>query len=81
MTTRGLEEGALIVKLFTSFDELRKMGWQEVAYAPVDMVIELIEPGSTGIHQGYRDELGRFWVVDERDTYPSHPVLFRRLLN
>ena len=62
--------------IFHAYDRLRKLGWRDTIYAPRDgSPLLLIEAGSTGIHQGYRDEHG-FWVIDE-DTYPSHPILFK----
>lgn len=53
-------------------------GWRDVMYAPRGGSRFLcIELGSTGVHTGYRDDKGRFWVVDEVSTWPSHPVLFK----
>lgn len=80
MRDRTEEEARLIDEMFRCFDALRRIGWQEAMYAPKDTEIELIEPGSTGIHRGYQDEFG-FWVVDEMDTYPSRPMLFKPLPN
>lgn len=52
------------------------LGWREVIYAPKNVPLDVIEPGSTGIHYATRDEQGRFWIHDG-DTWPSRPVLFR----
>lgn len=55
---------------------LEELGWREAMYAPKDgTLLLLIEPGSMGIHTGYRDDIG-FWIVDD-DTWPSHPILWR----
>jgi len=71
------DEKAALYVMFRGFDRLRKLGWREVTYCPRDgKTVELIEPGSTGIHRGYRDEKGAFWVVDD-DVWPSRPCLWR----
>lgn len=54
---------------------LKEMGWQDPLYAPKNQPIQMLEAGSTGIHNGYRDEIG-FWITDD-DTWPSRPVLWR----
>jgi len=77
-----VDDRPLIELMFTCFDALRRNGWREVVYAPYDKTIELIEPGSTGIHRGFRDyDEDRFWIVDSQDTYPSRPILFRLIPN
>jgi hypothetical protein len=54
---------------------LKALGWREAIYAPRDMTpIWLIEAGSIGVHEGYRDE-GGFWICDG-DSWPSRPVLW-----
>lgn len=56
---------------------LHELGWRDVMYAPCDgSPLELIEPGSSGIHRGYRDAERRFWI-DDGDTWPSSPMLWR----
>lgn len=49
-------------------------------HAPVGPALLLIEPGSTGIHEGWRDQDG-FWVADKKgkavDIYPSDPILYK----
>lgn len=56
-------------------NRLRELGWRDAMYAPKDRPLLLIEAGSSGIHHGYRDDIG-FWIEDG-DTWPSRPVLFR----
>jgi len=72
-------EAPLIVELFKLWQEFQKLNWKEVMYAPWNssVQLELIEPGSTGIHLGYRDEQGNFWIVDEMGANPSLPIFFR----
>lgn len=52
-------------------------GWQDARHCPRDpaKAIDIIEPGSSGIHRGYRDETG-FWVLDG-ELYPSDAILWR----
>ena len=55
---------------------LKKLGWRHIMYAPKDRSpMLLIEPGSTGIHEGYRDEIS-FWICDG-DVWPSDPILWK----
>jgi hypothetical protein len=56
---------------------LHELGWRDAMYAPKDgSPLRLIEAGSSGIHQGYRDAEGRFWI-DDGDTWPSQPILWK----
>jgi hypothetical protein len=51
-------------------------GFRDARYAPADgSPLLLIEAGSSGIHDGWRDEDG-FWIFDG-ETYPSNPCLFK----
>lgn len=64
---------------------LKELGWREAIYSPKDrnVVFEVIEPGSAGIHKCIYDgeqRSGRYWILSEGDMSPSHPVLFRPLL-
>lgn len=46
-------------------------------YAPrSNRRLHVIEMGSTGIHPGERDSMGRFWAYDV-ETYPANPILYR----
>jgi hypothetical protein len=60
------------------YHRLQELGWREAMYAPrdSDVTLELIEAGSSGIHVGYRDTEGHFWIQDD-DTWPSSPILWR----
>ena len=59
---------------------LHELGWQDPVYAPKDgSQLDLIEPGSTGIHRGaYTGKWpnGSWWIYDG-DCWPSRPVLAR----
>lgn len=71
------EEQDLLIALFSAYDKLRCLGWREAFHAPQPVKLWVIEPGSTGVHEGYRDG-HTFWVQhDNTDTYPSNPVLFK----
>jgi hypothetical protein len=53
---------------------LEAAGWRDPIYAPRDNTpIYMIEPRSTGVHEGYCDEQGRFWCYDG-DVWPSRPI-------
>jgi len=60
---------------------LQDLGWREAIYCPKDgSVFEVIEFGSTGIHDCHYDGKwpdGHWWVHGGGDLWPSHPVLFR----
>lgn len=72
------DDSAALGAMFQAHQRLKEMGWRDAIYAPKDgSPLELVEPGSTGIHAGYRDAEGRFWIVDD-DVWPSRPTLFRQ---
>jgi Lar family restriction alleviation protein len=75
---RALEgdEHALLLVLMQAWLGLKKLGWRDFIYCPRDgSPQQFLEMGSTGIHDGYRDEEGRVWLGP--DGSPSHPYLFR----
>jgi hypothetical protein len=64
--------------IFHAWRALQELGWRDAIYAPRDSSpLLLIEAGSTGVHEGYRDDIG-FWIYDG-DTWPSRPILFKPL--
>jgi hypothetical protein len=69
------DEISALRAMFDAYTRLQELGWREAIYAPLAFPLELIEVGSTGVHRGYRDEIG-FWI-DDGDTWPSRPCLFR----
>ena len=71
------DEQTALVKMLDAYLRLRSAGWREAAHAPRDGTpLEVIEPGSTGIHYATRDDAGHFWINDG-ETMPSTPCLFR----
>lgn len=72
------DEAACLRALMDGFSRLKELGWRDAVYAPTDGTpLVLIEAGSTGIHQGYRDDERRFWIEGDSDIWPSRPILFR----
>ena len=71
------EHDALLV-MMRAWERLKELGWREAMYAPRDgSPLQFIEAGSTGIHQGHRDD-NHTWIFDG-DLWPSNPILFREL--
>lgn len=73
-----VQEFEALKNLSKAYEALKNLGWQEARYAPMGVDLEVIEPGSTGIHKAYRDEQRRFWVYDG-DEWPSDPCLYREV--
>ena len=69
-----------IYSLNQAVHRLKELGWRDPVYAPKDgSPLDLIEAGSTGIHQGHYEgkwPTGSWWIVDG-DIWPSRPVLAR----
>lgn len=74
------EEQKVINEMFTAYDKLRQMGWQDGVYAPKDgKLFWSIEAGSTGVFKTqYFDGVG-FFSTDEEDSYPTNPILWKSL--
>jgi hypothetical protein len=73
------DEQAAIRRLFEAQYRLQDFGWRDPVYVTKTEPLEIIELGSTGIHQGYYEgewPTGRWWVVDG-DVWPSRPALAR----
>jgi len=75
------DEESAIQMFFDAWQRLKELGWREACYCPKDgSSFEVIEAGSTGIHPCYYSgewPTGTYWVGDDLDISPSHPVLFR----
>lgn len=69
-------ERARLQEMYWHYRWFQANGWQDAIYAPRGQQVQLIEAGSTGIHNGYRDQDGNFWVHDG-ETYPANPILWR----
>jgi|ERR671924_1866667 hypothetical protein len=72
--------------LHDAYTRLKELGWREARYGKRENVmVELIGPGSAGIHRGYwmwhdKQRLhGCFWIPAEGDLWPSHPILYHDL--
>lgn len=52
------------------------LGWQETTHAPMFQRLWLVELGSSGVHEGWRDASG-FWVFDGDETYLSNAIIFK----
>jgi|GEM_PF-2404929 len=75
------DERAAIRALWEAHQRLQELGWREAIYCPKDGTsFQVIEPGSTGIfecHYSGEWPKGSWWIADEGDLYPSHPILFK----
>lgn len=65
--------------LFDAWYRLKQLGWRETMYGPTNQTVQLIEPGSSGIHKGQRwkDWPEKTWWID--NDSPSNPCLFKAL--
>ncbi|HEX8106678.1 MAG TPA: hypothetical protein VF516_03070 [Kofleriaceae bacterium] len=64
----------------SAFQRLRELGWKEACYAPTDTPLKLVEPGSSGIHEGTATgewPSKSFWIFEVGDQWPSRPCLFK----
>lgn len=72
-------EQAAVDMLWDAHKRLQEFGFKDARYAAPDqgVEVEVIEPGSTGIHRGHFD--GKYWWISGRDgdLYPTRPALFR----
>lgn len=61
----------------SAFQRLKELGWKETCYGPTNVEVQLIEPGSSGIHRGSRWEPWpeKTWWID--GDWPSVPCLFK----
>lgn len=62
-----------------AYHRLKELGWKETTYGPTNQTVQLIEAGSSGIHQGQRwqDWPEKTWWID--NNWPSNPCLFKPL--
>lgn len=68
--------------MWSAYQRLRELGWRETCYGPTNTEVRLIEPGSSGIHTGFRSEPWpekTWWIGDGGDSWPSTPCLFKPL--
>lgn len=79
----NIDEELTIRKLASDFyyDVWRKfesLGWDLAANGKYETKYLIIEAGSTGIHKGYRDNEGNYWVCDE-EMCPSCPTFIKEI--
>ena len=74
-------DAAALSRLFDAYQELKRLGWNDAIYCPKDGTwFDAIEAGSTGIHNCRYEgawPTGSWWISDDRDLWPSRPILFR----
>jgi len=58
---------------------LLNLGWSIPHVDDYEYVLLIIEAQSTGIHEGYMDEDGWYWVAAHEENYPSFPLMVKRL--
>ena len=66
--------------MFSAWQRLKELGWREAMYCPKDgSEFQVIEAGSTGIHIAHYHGKwpNGWWIADEGDLWPSHPILWR----
>lgn len=66
--------------MWQAWYRLKELGWRETCYGPTGEVVKLIEPGSSGIHEGCRHDpwpSKTWWIQDMGDSWPSNPCLFK----
>lgn len=70
-----------VEELWNIFQQMKSEGWKLPNDAKWDSKVKLqiIEIGSTGIHHGWRDEDGEFYVSDETDVCHSYPAFVREV--
>ncbi len=69
-------------QMHEAWTRLKELGFGDARHAPKNETVQVIEIGSTGIHEGYRDETSDsclFWLHDDGDLWPSRPILWRKL--
>ena len=77
------EEDAVRV-MASAYQRLKELGWKETMYRSSEQlgVQRLIEPGSSGIHEGHYSgewNTGSWWLHHEGDLWPSKPCLAKPL--
>lgn len=71
------DEAAALRVMQRAHQRLKDLGFYDAQHCPRDGVTrQFVEVGSSGIHEGYRDNTG-VWLFDGGDLWPSRPVLYR----
>lgn len=66
-------------ELYSSYEALKQLGFQDPIYAPKDVPVHAISFGSTGVHLVTRWENGSWWAHESGDLWPYHPIMWRHL--
>ena len=58
---------------------LKELGWRETMYGPTGEVVQVVEPGSSGIHEAVRHEPWpeKTWWSADAEMWPMAPCLFK----
>lgn len=80
---RTQDEKRILGEMFSRYQELVKLGWQDIVYCPKNGTTFLcIDAGSTGVHKcQYLGEWpkGAWWILEAGDMWPSRPILWKPL--
>lgn len=70
-----------VKQLWDITKSMQLLGWMLPGEAKCNSQVKLkiIEVGSTGIHLGWKDEEGDFYVSDETDVCHSYPAFVKEL--
>lgn len=68
-------------KIYKAFYEIQNIdpNW-EIPIVSVDKnrKLYIVEAGSIGIHEGFCDDKGNYWIdIDDGDTTPTRPLLVK----
>lgn len=78
---RTTQERQLLLRMFSCYDQLKHLGWNDAMYCPKDGSKFLsISAGSTGVCiTSYRGEwpTGTWWGYEAGDVWPLHPILWK----
>jgi len=78
------EERVLLGEMFTRYEALKKLGWQDIIYCPKDGSEFLsISAGSPGVHRCHYDgewPKGFWWISEAGDMRPAHPILWKPMM-
>ena len=81
IAARRPDERSCLIAMTEAFHRLKDFGWREAIYCPKDGTpFDAIEAGSSGVHPCHYEgswPTGSWWVADDGDIWPSHPILFR----
>lgn len=75
------EEDVLLERMYSFYEQLVSLGWQNAIYCPKDgSHFLVIEAGSIKVCEARYDgewPTGRWWIFDCGDMWPARPILFK----